>query len=358
MSFEYLNTRLRYMKRDLLGPDQFRSFLGMSELDELIHSLAESDYADEIEQSSVEFSEYELVENALIQHGQRVFGKLYRMAFDDSRVLIRILLERFEVFNLKTILRGFHVDSDPEDTAASLFPTILYPTSFYQELLKRDGIGSVLDYLLTVGNRFYKPLSEALPQYESTKKLAVLESALDSSYFAGSRKTLQSIGDDNSKLVRRIIGTETDVLNMIYAMRLVESGVQSEEKYSYIIEGGERFRDETARDLLSSPDKSTLIRKISDSYYGKRLGEIEESISANELQERFENFLYSEYCVSDPQEIFDIRMASSFIWRKTAEMTNVRVIASGLWRNAAKDEVMKRLIWVEGMMPDREAVGV
>jgi V/A-type H+-transporting ATPase subunit C len=356
MSYEYLNTRLRYMKKKMLGPEQFRSYLGMLELDELITALAETDYAAELEKSSVEFSGYEMIENALIQHVQRLFSKLYKMSFDDAKMLTRVLLERFEVFNLKTILRGFHVGSDPKETARSLFPTILYPTAFYQELLKREGIGSVIDYLLTVGNRYYKPLAEALPEYEAGKKLALLESALDSYYFGGSRKTLQAVGDENAKSVRKIIGMETDILNMVYALRLIESGVSSEEKYRYILQGGERLGDAEVRDLLSSPDKPTFTRKISDSYYGKKLGELAENITANDLQEKLENFLYQQNCTFDPGNSFDIHMTSSYIWRKNVEATNLRVIASGIWRHASQEDVISRLIWIDGMMPEMEAV--
>src|SRR4030067_3278638 len=124
MSYEYLNTRLRFMKMRLLTPQQFKSLIELRDLEEVIHALAETDYGPEIETSSLEYSGYALIENALVQHVQRVFSKLFRMAFDDARILMRVLLERFEVFNLKTILRGFHVEADPEETALSLFPTI------------------------------------------------------------------------------------------------------------------------------------------------------------------------------------------------------------------------------------------
>ncbi len=344
------------MKKKMLTPEHFRSFLGMKDLGELINALNETDYAEDLEKSSVEYSGYAMIEDALVQHVQRLFSKLYRMAFDDAKMLVRVLLERFEVFNLKTILRGYHVGNAPEDTARSLFPTILYPTAFYQELLKRDGIGSVVDYLLTVGNRYYKPLAEALNEYEAGKKLALLESALDSYYFGGSRKSLQSIGDDNATAVRQIIGMETDILNMVYALRLIEYGVESEEKYRYILEGGERFDEQDTRELLNSPDKPTFIRKIEETYYGKKLGELDEKITANELQERLENLLYQENCNFDSGSGFDIAMSSAFIWRMNVEVTNVRVIASGIWRRAPQDDVMTRLIWVEGMMPELEAV--
>jgi V/A-type H+-transporting ATPase subunit C len=356
MSYEYLNTRLRFMKVKLLTPEQFRSLMSMRDLEEMISFLAETDYGPEVEKSSVEYSGYPLVENALVQHVQRLFSKLYRMAFDDARILMRILLERFEVFNLKTILRGFHVNTDPKETELSLFPTILYPTAFYAELLKRDGIGAVIDYLLSVGNHFYKPLSAAYPEYEASAKLAGLESALDSFYFQGSRQTLQALGDENADLVRQTLGTETDILNLVYALRVVEAGVESEEKYKYILRGGERLDDELIRDLLSSPDKPSFVRKLTGTYYQKKLGEIEETITANDFQERLENLLYQQNCQLDPGRLFDIHLASVYIWRVNVEATNLRVIASGLWRRAPWPEVQKRLIWVEGMMPEPEAV--
>ncbi len=356
MSYEYLNTRLRFMKVKLLRPEQFQSFLQMRDLDEMIHALAETDYGPEIEKSSVEYSGYPLVENALVKHVQRVFSKLFRMAFDDARVLMRVLLERFEVFNLKTILRGFHVGTDPQEMEGSLFPTILYPTAFYQELLKRDGISAVIDYLLSVGNRYYKPLSAASAEYEASGRLAVLESAIDSFYFQGSRQTLQAIGDDNAAAVRRTLGTETDILNLVYAFRVVEAGVESEEKYRYILKGGERLDEAFVRDLINSPDKPSFVRRLTGTYYQKKLGEIEETITANDFQERLENLLYQENCQFDPGRLFDIHMASVYIWRKNVEVTNLRVIASGLWRKAAWEEVEKRLIWIEGMLPERGTV--
>jgi len=255
MSYEYLNARVRHLKAKLLRPEQFQQLLGLRTLDEFIQALAETDYGPEIERSSVQFSGYALVEDALVQHTQRVFRHLYDIAFDEAKALIRLLLERFEVFNLKTILRGFHVGADPEETARSLFPTILYPTAFYQELLKREGVAAVVDYLMAVGNRFYKPLAQALPEYEAGRKLTVLESALDAFYFGSARQALQEMGSESARIVRRLIGTEVDVLNLVYAMRVVEAGVESEEKYRYILPGGERLQVPQVRDLLASPDK-------------------------------------------------------------------------------------------------------
>jgi V/A-type H+-transporting ATPase subunit C len=353
MSYEYLNTRLRYLKAKLLTPDQFAALLEMRDLEDVTNILAETDYGPEIAVSSVEYSGYALIENALDRRVQRIFSKLYRMAFDEPRLLMRILLERFEVFNLKTILRGFHIDADPQVTAASLFPTILYPTSFYEELLKRDGIGAVVDYLLAVGNRYYKPLAAALPEYESSGKLAVLESALDAHYFRSARHALKDVSDENALLVRKVLGEEADILNLVYALRIVEAGVESEEKYRYILPCGAHLKEDFIRDLLSSPDKASFLRKLEGTYYPRKLGELAEEISANEFQERLENLLYGENCQFDPEHLFDIHLSVAMIWRLNVEATNLRVIAIGISRDIPREIIEDQLIWVEGMMPER-----
>lgn len=356
MSYEYLNTRLRIMRANLLGPQQFRSLFQSHDLDAFVNVLAETDYGPEIEMSSVEYEGYELVENALIRHTQRVFSKMYEIAFDEAKTLIRILLERFEVFNLKTILRGFHVGSEAEVIRRSLFPTILYPTEFYQDLLKREDISAIVDELLTVGNRYYRPVSRVYSEYEASGKLALLESALDQHYFGGSRQRLREIASPNAEYVERLLGREVDILNLVYALRVIEAGLETEEKYRYILGDGERLDEERVRKLLDSPDKGAFTRRLEETPYGRGLGEISEEITANEFQERLEGLLYRQNCRFDFRRPFDIHMAATLIWRLNAEETNLRVIGSGLAREAAKQEVADRLIWVEGMMPQQAEV--
>ena len=355
MSYEYLNTRLSFMRTKLLGPQQSARFLEMRDLGDLIAALAETDYAQEIERASVEHTGYTLVEAAVSENAQRAFAKLYSIAFGDARPLVRILLERFEVFNLKTILRGFHAGVDAEETARSLLPSALYPPPFYENLLKRDSLSGVIDYLLTVGNRYYKPLAERYPEYEAGRKLAVLESAVDDYYFSGSRRTLQTIGDDNAVEVRRALGTEVDLLNLAYALRAVDEAVETEEKYRYILDGGERLSKEAVVDLINSPDKASFFRKLDGTDYGKRLGPFEENVGVGEFQDRLEQYLYQTMCRYEPGRTFDIQLARVYIWRKILEVTNLRVIASGLSRGVPREEIEGKMILVEGVTPGRAA---
>lgn len=347
MSYEYLNTRIRVMLAKLLTPKQFEALLELRDLSGLVNALAETDYAPEIERCSVEFSGYELIEQAVLRNGQRAFTHMLRIAPEDPRQLIALVLERFEVFNLKTIVRGLHVGASPDEIARNLSPSLVYTLAFYQELLRHETLRGMLDYLLSTGNRYYQPLAEVFAEYERTGKVALLEHALDSFYFAHARALLQERADENALIVRDALGTEADVLNLVYALRVVEAGVQSDEKYRYILEGGRVLSRDAVRELLNASDAREFWGKFARTSYFKELGAPQEQLDAPRFQERLENLVYAKMCRLDLGQLFDIHMALSYIWRKSAEMTNLRVIASGLARHAPRAQIEKNLIPLE-----------
>ncbi len=347
MSYEYLNTRVRLMLVRLLTPAQFNDLLELRSLEELTNYLAETDYAPEIQRASVEYSGYELIEQTVLRNAQRAFSKLAFIAPEGPKGLIELLLERFEVFNLKTILRGYHAGISPEETAHSLYPSILYPLAFYEELLKRQSIREVLDYLLSVGNRYYRPLAEIFPEYERSGKLALLEHSIDSFYFANARKLLAEMRDGNAQIVRTVLGTEVDLLNIVYALRIVEAEVRTDEKYRYILEGGERLPPSVVRELLDAQDKIALLKRLARTEYQRALKRLGENARVAQVQECLENYLYREHGRLDKQEFSNIRMAVAYLWRKIAEMTNLRVIASGLERRAPREQIEENLIPLE-----------
>ncbi|MDW8141593.1 MAG: V-type ATPase subunit [Candidatus Bipolaricaulota bacterium] len=347
MSYEYLNTRVRLMLARLLTPAQFHALLELRSLQELTNALAETDYAPELQRTVVEFSGYELIEQTVLRNAQRAFSKLVSIAPEGPKLLIELLLERFEVFNLKTILRGYHARLSPAETARGLFPSLLYPMAFYDELLKRTGVREALDYLLSVGHRYYKPLAEVFPEYERTGKLALLEHSVDAFYFAHSRGVLDELRDENAQIVRTVLGTEVDLLNLIYALRLVEAGVRAEERYRYILDGGEHLSKNLVRHLLDSEDKSALLKKLERTDYHRALKALNENASVAQIQEHLENYLYREHSRLDKQDFFNIRMTIAYLWRKRAEMTNLRVIAMGLARRTARAQIEANLIPLE-----------
>lgn len=353
MSYEYLNTRVRAMKARLLSPADFERLMGLPSLEEFVTALEESDYRPEVERASVEHEgvSLALVEAALVRHSERVYRKLYEIAPAGPRELLGLVFERWEAFNIKTVLRGKHVNASEEEVLESLAPAITRKRSFYLELVKQPDVNACVDYLLSVGNRYYKPLTEAFPLYADTGHLAHLERAVDDFYFARSRRTLTERGDADALWLREMQGLEVDALNLVYALRAVEEEAPIEEKYRYILPGGHRLREADVRELIGSRSREEFYAKLKQSqsaYASQVADEGAEAPDTGELQERLERWLFRERCRIEAGHPFDIRLPHAYLWRKYVELTNLRVIASGLERGVPRAEIEGRLIPLDG----------
>lgn len=101
----YTYTRVKAMKAKLLKDEDYQKFLKMS-LEEITRYLQETEYNKEITELAVKSSGINLVEYGLNKNLENMFTKIWRVALQDVKDQIRIYLRRYDVANMKTILRG------------------------------------------------------------------------------------------------------------------------------------------------------------------------------------------------------------------------------------------------------------
>ncbi|MFQ5794586.1 MAG: V-type ATPase subunit [Candidatus Bipolaricaulia bacterium] len=353
VGYEYLNARVHALKARLLRDRDYRALLDMDDVTDVIHYLDETDYGREIERSSVRFSGYPLIEDALVRHNERIFRKLYRMAPEGPRELLRIVFDRWEVLNLKTVLRGKHIGASEAEILENLRARIVHDRGYYRELTREPDVGTVIDYLLTIGSRYYQPLLDAQREYNETGNLAFLEHALDASYFSDSRRLLRRKRrlfkmEKNAELIRAALGTEVDLLNLIYALRVLEEAVEAEEKYRYIIPGGERLSTDFIQQLIDAGTHDRFFTLFRGTFYARKLDlDLEAGQpDAEAFQELVERYLFVEQCAIDLSRPFDIHLACAYIWRKYVETINLRVIATGIEGRIPKEEIQAQMIGI------------
>ncbi|TAL48192.1 DUF2764 family protein [archaeon] len=103
--YAYTNTRVRVMKSKLLKPEDMQRFIKMS-VPEITRSLQEMEYKNEISDLGLKFKGASLIEYALNKNLENAFSKIMAFALKKSRGQIMIYLRRYDVANIKTILRG------------------------------------------------------------------------------------------------------------------------------------------------------------------------------------------------------------------------------------------------------------
>jgi vacuolar-type H+-ATPase subunit C/Vma6 len=122
---------------------------------------------------------------------------------------------RFEVLNLKRILRGKFTESSSEEISDSLIP-ISYIVRDYDALINA---GSLEDTILKLGNTSYRSLIDKLQLYREYDALWPLELELNYIYARNILRLTEDLPAKDRHIVNSLVKYETDVENVLIAIK-------------------------------------------------------------------------------------------------------------------------------------------
>lgn len=268
---------------------------------------------------------------------------------DAGRALVRFLPRgsgelvgwynrRFEVENLKTVLRAVHYRLDPSRARASLIP--LRATRWRWELLMEAGsIGAVIDQIRE--SPYARPLENAMERYEQERRLFYLEIALDLFYFQKLVRIIESQSGTDAADARRFLGRSIAVQNLLWAYRYrIYGRMTPEEIINYTLHRAFAAGLDTVRRVaLGSPlevEAARLGFQISPG-----LSQVEGLTEIEILAER-ERFRHATAAIQRP--LFQLRGALAYLWLLEAEVRDLVVIAEGKLAGLSLAEIGRRLV--------------
>jgi V/A-type H+/Na+-transporting ATPase subunit C len=133
-----------------------------------------------------------------------------------SREFVQWYSRRFEIENLKTVLRAVHFRLEPSRALASLIP-IQPSRQRWEALIESDSVAALIDRLAE--SPFIRPLEFALERYREERRLFYLEIALDLFYFQKLVRLMEALSGRDAQEVRRSLGRGIAVQNLLWAYR-------------------------------------------------------------------------------------------------------------------------------------------
>ena len=168
-NYAYATTRVKARKAFLFPRDTYLKLLQMT-VPEINRFIEESKYKQEIDELANRHSGIDLVEYALNLNLAREMNDILGFCQGELKMLMGSYLMRWDVWNIKSILRGKFSGTTDEAIRETLVPAGSLRLAQLQELIKKPGIPEVVDGL--TGTIFYKPLQDAMDAYNKTHTLA------------------------------------------------------------------------------------------------------------------------------------------------------------------------------------------
>jgi V/A-type H+-transporting ATPase subunit C len=167
---------------------------------------------------------------------------------------------RFEVLNLKRILRGKFTDSTDEQIRELLIPISPYKVDSYDLLLKAN---SLEDTVMMLKDTQYDSLIEKLELYNEYDALWPLELALNYIYAKNTMSLANDLPRKNQHIVDSLTKFETDVENILVALkRIGKTDLDLEEIFPVTY----NVSQEELRIIIESENINKTIENLKEPY--------------------------------------------------------------------------------------------
>jgi len=332
VKYAYIVARVRAMKGKLIPKDMYPKFINM-EIPEITRFIGESEYKKDVDELGKKYKGTDLFEHALNQNLALTYRKLMEVSPDEANYLITEYLRYWDIWNIKTIIRGKFSGASEEEILEDI---VSAGQLRYRDLTEFVKIQTVEGVIAALAKTPYYP---ALVGYKGV--IADIENNLDKLYYSG----LVTAGiTSKDKLFSKFLKTEIDLKNLKILFRMKRAGMEREEIQKLLIPGGMELKESDLIRLasLSFPE---FLRALEEFSYWEAIRDIINDLnSLTNIETRLDKYglLYatriSHYSPLSILPVLD------YIVSKKIEVDNLRMIVRGKETKLSEDIIKAHLV--------------
>lgn len=306
-NYAYVCARVKARKTRLLPKEEYQR-LFMMDLPDIARFLQERKY-------DVKSPDFVSLEEALQKGLEDSLRSTLSFSKGNVRDIVSEYMKRFDVFNVKTILRGKYSSSSLDEIRESFTMKANLGKALLEEAARKATLEEAVEHLRKT--EYYAVIWEALGK-RKRKDLFDVENALDRFYYQNLVKAI--VGKSRAHLMLlEFLREEIDVLNLDTLLKLRKEGASLEKEM--FVEGGKL----SVHDLmaLSKKDYAEIMADLK-----KRFGDAIKDDPADTTRALEKRLIKSAETFSHlyPLSILPI---IHYILAKESEITNLRIIAGG-----------------------------
>ncbi len=324
-NYPYVTARVKAKRASLLPKETYDRLLLM-EVPEIARFLGEREYKTEMLALGAKYSGVDLIENAVSRNLAETYNKIFDFSEGSLRAMIGRYLDRYDLENVKTIVRAKMYGASAEDVAEDLVPAGSFSGEFLNELVEASDLAAVFEEL--EGTIYASALSILDKKPSDVANWSEWEDLVSRLYYAELLASIPPATDAN-RLMRQFVEREIDLLNLKTLLRAWSAKAKFEREV--FLEGGYEVTVDELHEMVTM-DKARLVRALQAySFYEEiaaALDKVEET-GIGVLIRRVEKVHLldaARYAHLHPLSILPIL---DFIVLKDREATNIRLIARG-----------------------------
>jgi len=262
--YAFTNAKVRAMLSSLFTKPQLNSLVSAKDIDEFL-SVAKASTYESIFKKLTPPYEPRVIELGLVRDAIEKHNRILKNLKGPPAEVVFLLLSKYELANLKNLLRIWHTMADGEELNYLYKEKICYDIPI-SEVLTRKTIEEVI--LLLDKTPYKDALMNGRTGFKERGSIFYLEIALDIDYYKRLWNKVAALSPMDRGLASRLIGVEVDIKNISWIVRFKQYyKMPLGELVSYIIPGGYQIAEPLIRKVYSSEDIRTVITGLSRKPY-------------------------------------------------------------------------------------------
>ena len=340
-NYPYVTARVRAKKAALLTRDVYDRMLQM-EIPQIARLIGEGAYKEEILTLAAKLSGVDLIEVATSRNLAAVFTQIIGFSESELRQMIGWYLDRFDVQNIKTIVRGKLFGAAPGEISEDIVAAGSLRASFLQTLIELPTLEDIFDRL--EGTIYAQALESLGEKPADIEKWNQWEDLVTQLYY---RYLLEIIPErtEGTRLMREWVRREVDIVNLKTLLRLWAQKVTL--PYDPFVDGGlELPKAELAK--MMSMDANALAARLRDvrltEDLAPRLKDLQ-ALGVGQLVRSVEKLHLLSAGRQAHVHPLSVLPVLDYVVRKDREVQNLRIIARGK-ESGLSTEVIRELLVV------------
>ena len=351
--FDYGNARVRAMKTWLMPGRDLENLAAIESLPGLIAALTHTAYRKPIEGALASLEGLDCISTALRNDLVNTLGKIRCFYQNHAGDLVAISLRRFDVHNLKAVLRGLARHLSPGEILLTVLPVGDIHNELLSDLARASTAREAIDLLASMRLAIAQPLMRLRSERPGTG-VPEMELALERWYYQDAKRILASLSGE-SIVLAAALDMELDLTNLLTVFRFVNAPAEWKSLrewvgsndlrilllgpgkigFDLLVRTGEQDSLDAAVETLAGTSFAPALRDGLAAYHQTfRLSDIEKSLRRFRLQ-------WMKGLI--PKDSLGMGLVLGYISLKTNEIDNIRWIAQAIHLGLKTDEIQANL---------------
>ncbi|SHE65920.1 V/A-type H+-transporting ATPase subunit C [Marinitoga hydrogenitolerans DSM 16785] len=344
MKFPALMAKIKSLNSKILNKEDFRNLINTNSVTEIAEYLKKHTHYNKIfENEDISKLHRRDIEILIRKSILSDFYNIYFYLPIEGQKFFKIMEKRFEIENIKFVLRSLHSEHSEYISKEKFFP-------LNHQYIDEDILASTKsfdDVLNILKNTPYKSVIDSTFQnYLKTNKIQYLLNAFDFWYFT-KMKSILGLIPSFGKNLKKIFFIQMDLANIQWVYRAkVLFKFSTEEVLNFLMPISFNLSSEELKNIATAENTEDFINKISVCSYGKYFQNIEKDIFPYVIERTCEKILLenAKMLLSHTQNGFDVM--SGYLYVREYEYKDLITLIEGKRYEIPNDKIKTFLLLV------------